>query len=103
MATTTDLVQADTRRLTPELIRRIHPLSRDTKENLVIWLREELDGGPFVGDLPERPADEPTAVADWKDEIARRIDDMQADRVERTDAQGSAARLLQKMLRKYAP
>jgi hypothetical protein len=91
-------------RLTPELIRQIAALSRDSKENLVVLLQEELDGGPFIGDLPEQPPDEPgRAKAEWADEIARRVEDMRAGRVEVIDAQGSAARLLQRVLRKYGP
>jgi hypothetical protein len=90
--------------LTPELIKQIHALPREEKEQLIIWLQEELDGGPYIGDLPEKPADDPAAVqAAWKDEIARRIEDMRTGRVEAIDAQGSASRLLQKMLKKYGP
>lgn len=89
---------------TAELFRQIRGLSRAMKEQLVIWLQEELDGGPFIGDLPVEPAEPAGDVkAAWKDEIARRVEDMRAGRVEAIDAQGSAARLLQKMLRKYAP
>lgn len=92
----------ETGRLTPELIKQIHALSRDTKEQLIIWLQEELDGGPFIGDVPEPPVDDPQVVkAAWKSEIARRIEDMRTGRVEEIDALGSATRLLQKMLKKY--
>lgn len=91
-------------RLTADLCKQIAALSRSTKEQLLIWLQEELDGGPFIGDLPERPADATDdAKSAWKEEIARRIEDMRTGRVEAIDAQGSAARLLQKMLRKYSP
>jgi hypothetical protein len=101
---TTPETATPTGQLTPELIKQIHALPRDTKEQLIIWLQEELDGGPFVGDLPEPPADDPHAVkAAWKAEIARRIEDMRTGRVEAIDAQGSAARLVQKMLKKYGP
>lgn len=104
MGATTTPDAVPTGRLTPELIKQIHALSRDTKEQLIIWLQEELDGGPFIGDLPTVPADDSQAVKTaWKGEIARRIEDMRAGRVEAIDAQGSAARLLQKMLKKYGP
>lgn len=94
----------ETGQFTAELARQIAGLSRDMKEQLIIWLQEELDGGPYIGDLPELPADDPTAVkAAWNAEIARRIEDMRTGRVEAIDAQGSAARLLQKMLKKYGP
>ena len=57
-----------------------------------------------VGDLPETAPDDEAAVRSaWKDELARRIDDMRTGRVEAIDAQGSAARLLQKAIRKYGP
>jgi len=103
-ATTTPEPDAPAGRLTAELARQIHALSRDAKEELIIWLREELDGGPFIGDIPERPADDPQAVkAAWKGEIARRIEDMRTGRVEAIDAQGFAARLVQKALKKYGP
>ena len=101
-ATTTPETAAPTGRMTPELIKQLHALSRETKEQLIIWLQEELDGGPYVGDLPEKPADRPEEVkAAWRETIARRIEDMRTGRVEAIDAQGSAARLLQKMLKKY--
>ena len=94
----------ETGQLTADLCKQIAALSRDTKEQLVIWLQEELDGGPFIGDLPQKPVDSAEDVKGaWRDEIARRIDDMRTGRVEAIDAQGSAARLLQKMLRKYSP
>jgi len=87
-----------------EFFKQVHALSRDEKEMLIIWLQEDLDGGPFVGDLPEQPVEnQETVQRAWKETIARRIDDMRFDRVERIDAHGAAARLLQKMLRKYAP
>jgi hypothetical protein len=102
--TTTPEPRTQTGQLTTELINQIVALSRDRKEQLIIWLQEELDGGPFIGDLPQKPADEIGSVkVAWKEEIARRIEDMRTGRVESIDAQGSAARLLQKMLRKYAP
>ncbi len=97
-------VEVPTGRITSELAKQIHALSRESKEQLVILLEDELDGGPFIGDLPEQPADDPAAVKTaWKEEIARRLEDMRTGRVEAIDAQGSAARLLQKMLRKYGP
>jgi len=103
MATTTE-TPTQTGQLTRELIVQIAALSRGTKEQLVIWLQEELDGGPFIGDLPQMPAEPADEVkVAWKDEIARRIEDMRFGRVEAIDAQGSAARLLRKMLRKYGP
>ena len=103
-AATTPTPDAPTGRMTAELARQIHALSRDSKELLIIWLQEELDGGPFICDLPEKPPENPTAVkAAWKAEIARRIEDKRTGRVEAIDAQGSAARLVQKMLKKYGP
>ena len=86
-----------------DFFKKVHLLSRDEKEMLIIWLQEDLDGGPFVGDLPEQIKESPETVKKaWKETIARRIDDMKSDRVERIDAHGAAARLLRKMLRKYA-
>lgn len=97
-------VEVPTGRITSELAKQIHSLSRESKEQLVILLEDELDGGPFIGDLPEMPNDDSDAVKTaWKEEIARRLEDMRTGRVEAIDAQGSAARLLQKMLRKYGP
>ena len=91
-------------RLTADLCKQIQALSRDTKEQLLIWLQEELDGGPYIGDLPHRPADPAGEVQEtWKNTIARRIEEMRTGRVEAIDAQGAAARLLQKMIRKYGP
>jgi hypothetical protein len=106
MSTTTQPLPAEppAGRLTPELIGQIVRLSRDSKEHLIVLLQEELDGGPFVGDLPEQPAEPPDEVkAAWRDEIARRVEDMRTGRVEAIDAQGSAARLLQKVLRRHGP
>jgi hypothetical protein len=94
----------ETGEFTADLARQIAALSRDMKEQLIVWLQEELDGGPFIGDIPKHSPDTPDDVkVAWKDEIARRIDEMQSGKVEAIDAQGSAARLLQKMRRKYAP
>jgi hypothetical protein len=90
--------------LTSDLCKQIAALSRDGKEQLIIWLQEELDGGPFIGELPQKAAEAAEEVKKaWKDEIARRIEDMKNGRVEEIDAQGSAARLLRKMLSKHAP
>jgi hypothetical protein len=90
--------------MTAELSRQIHALSRDTKEQLIIWLQEELDGGPFIGDLPQQsPESSDEVKSAWKDVIARRIEDMRTEKVQAIDAQGSASRLLQKMRRKFAP
>ena len=88
---------------TSEFFKQMHALSRDEKEMLIVWLQEDLDGGPYVGDLPEQGQDEPeTTKRAWRETIARRIDDMKHDRVERIDAHGAAVRLVQKMVRKYA-
>ncbi len=104
MATATTTDRDEGTRISGDLARQIHALSRNSKEHLLILLQEELDGGPFVGDLPEEPPEDEAAVrAAWKDEIVRRIDDMRTGRVEAIDAQGSAARLLQKAIRKYGP
>ena len=101
---TTTETTAEAGRLTADLCKQIAALSRDTKEQLVIWLQEELDGGPFIGHLPETPADPVDDVkAAWGATIARRIEDMRTGRVEAIDAQGSAARLVQKMIRKCGP
>jgi hypothetical protein len=102
--TTTPEPDAPAGRMTAELARQIQALSRDTKEQLIIWLQEELDGGPFIGDLPDLPADNPQAVkVAWRDEFAKRIEDMRTGRVEAIDAQGFAGRLVQKALKKYGP
>jgi hypothetical protein len=79
-------------------------LSRDEKEHLLVLIQEDLDGGPFIGDLPETPADDAAVVSRaWRQTIARRIEDMRSGKVEEIDALGSAERLLLKMLRKYGP
>jgi hypothetical protein len=71
---------------------------------LLVLIQEDLDGGPFVGDLPEKPAGDPAAVSQaWRQTIARRIEEMRSGKVVEIDAQGSAERLLLRMLRKYAP
>jgi hypothetical protein len=90
--------------MSAELIRQVFSLPPDAKKMLLIWLQEDLDGGPYVGDTPE-PPDQPAGEVKtaWAAEIARRIEDMRTDRVERIDAMGAAARLLRKMRRKYAP
>jgi|GEM_PF-5273169 len=91
-------------RITADLARQIHALSRNSKENLLILLQEELDGGPFVGEVPEPEPEDATVVRSaWKDELARRLEDMRTGRVEAIDAQGFAAQFLQKMIRKYGP
>ena len=91
-------------RMSAELIRQIVSLSRDSKEHLMVLLQEELDGGPFIGELPEKPMADPVVVQrEWKQAIARRIEDMRSDRVERIDAHGAAERLLQKVIGKYSP
>jgi hypothetical protein len=79
-------------------------LSRDKKEHLLVLIQEDLDGGPFIGDLPELPADDAATVSRaWRQTINRRIEDMRSGKVEEIDALGSAERLLLKMLRKYGP
>jgi hypothetical protein len=79
-------------------------LSRDEKEHLLVLIQEDLDGGPFIGDLPDKPADDVAVVSRaWRQTIARRIEDMRSGKVEEIDAMGSAERLLLKMLRKYGP
>src|SRR5207248_11468116 len=61
-------------------------LSRDAKEHLLVLLQEDLDGGPFVGDVPEKPAEDATTVQlAWRQTIARRIEEMRSDKVERID------------------
>ena len=87
-----------------ELFRQIHELSLDQKEHLLVLLQENIDGGPFVGDVPELPGE--TATEDdmqWRDTLARRLDEMLEDRVERIDAHGSALRMLNRALEKYSP
>lgn len=102
--TATETDAGEGARISGDLARQIHSLSRDSKEHLLILIQEELDGGPFVGDLPEEDPESETAVsAAWRDELAKRLDDMRSGRVEAIDAQGSAARLLQKAIRKYGP
>jgi hypothetical protein len=94
----------ENQRMSSELARQIHALSRDGKENLLVLLQEDLDGGPFVGDLPIRPSESSTDVkAAWATTIARRIDEMRTGRTKRIDAHGSAFRLLKKMQREHAP
>lgn len=57
-------------RITADLARQIHALSRNSKENLLLLLQDELDGGPFIGDLPEETPEEETVVRSaWKNEL----------------------------------
>jgi hypothetical protein len=82
---------------------QVAALSRDQKEHLLALLQEDLDGGPFVGTPPDLPPDDPAVVRDaWRTEIARRLDDLVTGRVQGIDAQGSAARLVQRLERKKA-
>jgi hypothetical protein len=83
---------------------KVARLSRGDKESLLVLLQEDLDGGAFVGELPEKPAEDPATVSRaWRQTIARRVEEMRSGKVEEIDAQGSAERLLLRMLRKYAP
>jgi hypothetical protein len=69
----------------------------------LVLLQEDLDGGPYVGIPPEPPSDDAGIVRDaWKGEIEARLHDMVSGRVQRIDAQGSAARLVQRFERKNA-
>jgi putative addiction module component (TIGR02574 family) len=74
--------------LTPELLERVMKLSPDNKDKLIALLLDELDGPP------DRQKGIPEA---WKDEIARRIADIQAGRVQLVDAD----EVLCKMREKY--
>ena len=95
-------VEVPTGRITSELAKQIHALSRESKEQLVILLQEDLDGGPFIGDLPEQPADDPAAVKSaWKEELARRIEDVRSGRVQAIDGYESLARIQKKLREKY--
>jgi hypothetical protein len=88
----------------PEVFGQVARLSREEKEHLLVLIQEDLGGGPFIGDLPELPADDAATVSRaWRQTIARRIEDMRSGKVEEIDALGSAERLLLKMLRKYGP
>ncbi len=82
----------------------ISQLTRDQCEHLLVLLQERLDGGPFVGDIPEVPG-EPVADATdaWRAEFDRRLTDMLEGRVPKIDAQGSAARLVQRAEQRLAP
>lgn len=94
----------ENQRLTRDLARQIHALSRDGKENLLVLLQEDLDGGPYVGDLPDQsPEPKDEVAAAWAAAIARRIEEMRSGCVKRIDAHGSAFRLLKKIQREHAP
>lgn len=94
----------ENQRMSVELARQIHAMSRDGKENLLVLLQEDLDGGPFVGDLPVRPSEPSSDVKSaWASTIARRIEEMRTGRTKLIDAHGSAFRLLKKLQREYAP
>jgi hypothetical protein len=83
------------------VFRQVAALTRDQKEHLLALLQENLDGGPYIGTPPEPPMEEPAAVRDaWRTEIAQRLDDFVSGRVQGSDAQGSAARLVQRLERK---
>jgi hypothetical protein len=78
-------------------------LSRDQKEHLLALLQEDLDGGPYVGVPPEPPSEDPADVsAAWKAEIGKRLEDLVSGRVKGVDAQGAAARLVQRFEGKQA-
>lgn len=84
--------------LTQSVFRQVAALSRDQKEHLMVLLQEDLDGGPYVGTPPEPPVDDPRTVREaWRNEIAKRLDDLVSGRVQGNDAQGSAARLVQRL------
>lgn len=88
----------------PSIFGEIAGLGRDASEHLLVLLQEKLDGGPFVGELPEVPGGQPGDMADaWKTELARRLADMVEGRVEVIDAQGSAARLVQRAEKRFSP
>lgn len=88
--------------LTPELLRQVATLSRNSKEHLLVLLEEELEGGPLLDDLPEQSADDSEAVKRaWRAEIARRIEDIRAGRVELIDAKHSAAEMRNRLREKY--
>jgi hypothetical protein len=79
-------------------------MSRSEKEHLLCLIQDELDGGPFIGDIPEPPMEDPVKVGRaWRQTIARRVEEMRSGKVEEIDALGSAERLLLRMLQKYGP
>ena len=87
-----------------ELFRQVHELSRNQRDHLLVLLQDHLDGGPYVGELREPPSEAANEVIEgWKGTIARRIDEMLDDRVEKIDAHGSALRLLNRTIEKYSP
>lgn len=79
-------------------------LSRDQCEHLLVLLQDRVDGGPFVGEIPEVPGEpvDDTAGA-WRAELSRRLTDMLEGKVPKIDAQGSAARLVQRAEQRFAP
>ena len=63
-----------------ELFRQIHELSRNQRDHLLVLLQDDLDGGPYVGELREPPSEAANEVIEgWKGTIARRIDEMLDD------------------------
>src|SRR5437764_12580232 len=100
MSTTIQPVPAEppAGRLTPELIGQIARLSPESKEHLLVLLEDELDGGPRVDELAGQPADDPERVkAAWKDELAKRIRDIQDGKVELVDGHDSLSRMRERL------
>jgi putative addiction module component (TIGR02574 family) len=74
--------------LTPELIERVMKLSPENREKFALLLLDSLDG----------PPDDPEEVRKgWKDEIARRVEDVQAGRVGLVDADQALAEMRQRL------
>jgi hypothetical protein len=83
------------------VFRLVAALTRDQKEHLLVLLQEDLDGGPYTGTPPEPTAEDAAAVREaWRSEIAKRLEELVSGRVQGNDAQGSAARLVQRLERK---
>jgi hypothetical protein len=78
--------------LTSDLIERVRKLSPAAREELIILLIDEQLG----------PADDPElARKEWREDIARRIEDIKAGRVQLLDADEALARLEERLRQRY--
>ena len=74
--------------LTPDLVERVMKLSAESKDKLVGMLMEDLDG----------PADDPEVVrAEWRAEIARRVEAVRSGAMKTYSVEETLAYLRQRL------